>query len=135
MIRSIFVKGLEAITFECVLAAQKAGVTEEIFRSLQNTLRFDNARQLADYVMQRVALHGRRRAVEMRESATTLAEIGVGNDLATATARLQEAIGNLDLKQHFDDVVPQNATEIAKMVLAVTQDRSSPEASDTDPQV
>ena len=65
----------------------------------------------------------------------TLAEIGVGNDLATATARLQEAIGNLDLKQHFDDVVPQNATEIAKMVLAVTQDRSRPEASDTDPQV
>ena len=36
MVRSIMVKGLEALTAECSLAAAAAGVSEEVFPSLKS---------------------------------------------------------------------------------------------------
>ena len=36
MIRSVMIKGIEALTAECFLAAQRAGITDEVAASLKN---------------------------------------------------------------------------------------------------
>ena len=72
MIRSVMIKGIEALTAECFLAAQRAGIAEEVAASLHNnypTLDWD---KVIDYNLERMASHGIRRAEEMEQVAATL---------------------------------------------------------------
>ncbi|WP_369061783.1 DUF1932 domain-containing protein [Caulobacter sp. 73W] len=97
MIRSIMIKGIEALTAECVLSAYAAGVEDEVFASLDGSFPGFDWRKRADYNLDRMIVHGRRRAAEMRESAKTAAGLGLGGETATATAGWQQRIGDLEL--------------------------------------
>jgi len=72
MIRSVMIKGLEALTVECFLAAARAGVLEEVTASMKNNYPTLDWAKIAEYNLERMASHGERRAAEMEESATTL---------------------------------------------------------------
>jgi hypothetical protein len=48
-------------------------------------------KELPDYLISRVAEHGRRRAGEMREVARTLGDAGFGPTMASAIAASQDA--------------------------------------------
>jgi len=90
MCRSIMIKGLEALTTECMLSARHYGVEDEVLRSLADTLPHDDWPGLARYVMSRALLHGRRRAEEMREVARTVEQAGVEPLLSEAIAERQD---------------------------------------------
>jgi len=90
MCRSIMVKGLEALTLECMLTARAYGVEADVLRSLSDTLPHADWSQLARYLISRSLLHGKRRAEEMREVARTVSEIGVEPLLAAPTAERQD---------------------------------------------
>src|SRR5262249_33565338 len=77
MIRSVMIKGMEALTLECFLAADRAGVLEEVTVSLKNNFPTLDWTKIADYNLERMASHGERRAAEMEESAATLRELGL----------------------------------------------------------
>ena len=77
MIRSVMVKGIEALTAEMMLAAQAAGVTDEVLASLDASERAKPWAERADYNIERMTTHGLRRAAEMEESAKTLRSLGV----------------------------------------------------------
>lgn len=95
MCRSIMIKGIEALTVECVLAARRFGAENEVLASLERTFPgMGWTGELPDYLVSRVAEHGRRRAAEMREVARTIEEVGVDPMMATATAQRQEALVN-----------------------------------------
>jgi len=100
MIRSLFVKGLEAITVQALLAAREAGCFDRIYASLSTSFAALGWPAFAEYQLERVATHGVRRAAEMRESARTMEELGFagGNELASAIASVQDEIGRLGLK-------------------------------------
>jgi 3-hydroxyisobutyrate dehydrogenase len=76
MCRSIMIKGLEALTLECVLASSRYGVLDDVLGSLGDTYPGVDWSQKARYLMSRALVHGRRRAEEMREVAKTVAEAG-----------------------------------------------------------
>lgn len=42
-----------------------------------------------------MTVHGRRRAAEMREAASMVAELGLPNDMAASTALWQQRLGDL----------------------------------------
>jgi 3-hydroxyisobutyrate dehydrogenase-like beta-hydroxyacid dehydrogenase len=91
MCRSILIKGLEALTVECLLAARAFGAEDHVLASLDRTYpHMGWAENLPDYLVSRVAEHGRRRAAEMREVAATLRGIGLEPLMAAATAQRQE---------------------------------------------
>jgi 3-hydroxyisobutyrate dehydrogenase-like beta-hydroxyacid dehydrogenase len=93
MCRSIVIKGLEAITTECVLAARQLGAEEQVFASLNQTFpHMGWTGGLPDYLVSRVAEHGRRRAAEMREVARTLEDIGMRPTMALAIAAKQDEL-------------------------------------------
>lgn len=97
MLRSVMVKGLEALTAECVLAARKAGVEGKVLASLQKSDPGLDWTGRSAYNLERMAAHGIRRAAEMREVAKTLRELGLPDRMAAATALWQEQIGALRL--------------------------------------
>ncbi|MBV0911999.1 NAD(P)-dependent oxidoreductase [Anianabacter salinae] len=93
MIRSNFVKGLEAITVETLLAAEAAGVLDTILASLSKSYPGLGWPDHAAYQFERTLVHGARRAAEMEESAATLDALGLTGALGRATAEVQRAMG------------------------------------------
>jgi 3-hydroxyisobutyrate dehydrogenase-like beta-hydroxyacid dehydrogenase len=92
MLRSVIVKGIEALTAECFLAAREAGVEAEVAASLDAGWPGTDWRQLADYNLGRMRAHGTRRAAEMEEVAATLDSLGGGSEMARATALVQRRL-------------------------------------------
>jgi 3-hydroxyisobutyrate dehydrogenase-like beta-hydroxyacid dehydrogenase len=89
MIRSVMVKGIEALTVEMMLAAEAAGVADEVLASLDASEKPRPWAQRAAYNLERMATHGHRRAAEMEESVRTLAALGVEPIMTAGTVRRQ----------------------------------------------
>jgi 3-hydroxyisobutyrate dehydrogenase-like beta-hydroxyacid dehydrogenase len=98
MIRSVIVKGIEALTAEAMLAADAAGVAGEVLDSLDGSDRRSSWADRADYNLERMMTHGLRRAAEMDEVVATLEKLNVEPLLTRATAQRQRDIGSLGLK-------------------------------------
>ena len=90
MCRSVMIKGLEALTTECLLAARHYGVEADVLRTLGDTLPHPDWPGLARYVISRALIHGKRRAEEMREVARTVDDAGVEPLLSRAIAERQD---------------------------------------------
>lgn len=90
MVRSVMVKGIEALTAEMVLAASRAGVVEEVLSSLGAEWE-----GRADYNLDRMLVHGLRRASEMEEVAKTLQSLGVEPAMTQGTIARQRRLGAL----------------------------------------
>lgn len=97
MIRSVMVKGMEALTAECVLAAQAADVLDEVIASLDTSEKPRPWRERADYNLDRMMVHGLRRAAEMEEVVATLDDLGTGAAMTRGTVTRQRAIGALEI--------------------------------------
>ncbi|AXF26041.1 6-phosphogluconate dehydrogenase [Burkholderia pyrrocinia] len=91
MCRSVMIKGIEALTVECLGAARAYGADALVLASLRQTFDpFATSPDLPGYLISRVAEHGRRRAAEMREVSETLREGGIAPDMSDACARVQD---------------------------------------------
>jgi 3-hydroxyisobutyrate dehydrogenase-like beta-hydroxyacid dehydrogenase len=91
MCRSVIIKGLEALAVESMFAARRYGAEEAVLASLAATfpnMGWDGS--LPDYLIGRVAEHGRRRAAEMREAAQAVSDVGLNPHMASATAERQD---------------------------------------------
>jgi 3-hydroxyisobutyrate dehydrogenase-like beta-hydroxyacid dehydrogenase len=97
MIRSVMVKGIEALSAECILAADRAGVTDAVIASLDASSPGADWRGRFDYNLDRILIHGLRRAAEMEESARTLEGFGVEPRMTRGTIAIQREIGVRDL--------------------------------------
>ena len=95
MIRSVMIKGIEALSLECFLAASRAGVLEQVADSLKNNYPGLDWRKVAAYNIERMASHGERRAAEMEESALTLKELGLDPLMVEATVVRHREMGAL----------------------------------------
>jgi 3-hydroxyisobutyrate dehydrogenase-like beta-hydroxyacid dehydrogenase len=97
MIRSVMVKGIEALTAECVLAAAQADVLDEVLVSLDAGSKDEGWAARADYNLERMLRHGLRRAAEMEEVVKTLDAFSTGSAMTRGTVERQRAIGVLGL--------------------------------------
>jgi 3-hydroxyisobutyrate dehydrogenase-like beta-hydroxyacid dehydrogenase len=89
MIRSVMVKGVEALTAEMMLAADAAGVADEVLASLDASEKAMPWTDRAAYNLERMSTHGLRRAAEMEEAARTLVALGVEPVMTAGTVRRQ----------------------------------------------
>lgn len=116
MIRSIMMKGMEALFLECVLAGRKAGVDDVVLSSLDVTYPGFDFKAKAAYMQERVMTHGIRRAAEMREVARTVDDLGLGGTMARAAVEWQQRVG--DLKLNAAAIGPDNYGALADAILA-----------------
>ncbi len=96
MVRSIMMKGLEALVAECVLAGRRAGVDHRVLDSLEKTYPGFGWTDKAAYMLERMMVHGVRRAEEMQEAALMVGQLGLDGAMARATVAWQEKIGAQD---------------------------------------
>ena len=96
MIRSVMVKGLEALSWECAAAARAAGVFDEVMASLDASEKAIGWAERVAYNRERMETHGLRRAAEMEESAKTLQGLGVEPVMTRGTVELQRNAAKKD---------------------------------------
>jgi len=123
MVRSVMIKGIEALTFECFLAAARAGVVEEVAASLKNNFPGLDWKKLIPYNLERMARHGERRAAEMEEVVATLPELGVEPLMAAATVKRQREMGRIGTQASVRDVLEKDGATILNAVSAAARDR------------
>ena len=104
MLRSVMIKGLEALTAECFLAARKAGVGKAVIASLQASDPDIDWMKRGAYNLERMMVHGTRRAAEMAEVVATFEALGLPARMAHATENWQAAIGAMGLERGEDDL-------------------------------
>jgi 3-hydroxyisobutyrate dehydrogenase-like beta-hydroxyacid dehydrogenase len=97
MCRSVVIKGMESIFVESLMTARHYGVEAPVLASLQETFPTIDWEEQASYFFSRVAMHGKRRAEEMREAAATVKEGGLIPHMASGIAERQQWMA--DLKQ------------------------------------
>ena len=116
MIRSVMIKGLEALACECALAGRAAGVDAVVLASLDESFPgFDWKTRIA-YMMERVMTHGVRRAAEMREVALTVDEFGLDGAMSRGAVAWQQRIGELGLRAAEGD--PSDYRDLADRILS-----------------
>tara|TARA_R100000005_G_scaffold93403_1_gene68810 strand:- start:5208 stop:6116 length:909 start_codon:yes stop_codon:yes gene_type:complete len=115
MIRSIMMKGMEALFAECVLAGRRAGVDETVLASLDVTYPGFDFPFRAAYNFERMMRHGRRRAEEMKEVALTVEELGLPNGMSEATIKWQQLIGDLHVQAGDDNYQSRADALLARM--------------------
>jgi 3-hydroxyisobutyrate dehydrogenase-like beta-hydroxyacid dehydrogenase len=119
MCRSIVVKGLEALLFECVLAAVPYDADERVFATLEETMPGMNWKRMASSMVGRVIEPGERRARELEEVAATLRAIGVEPVMTDAIVKRQDWGAALDLLSRFGGQPPDDYRAVVNAIRAV----------------
>ncbi|MEZ5752488.1 MAG: DUF1932 domain-containing protein [Paracoccaceae bacterium] len=104
MLRSVMIKGIEALTAECLLAARRprSRSCARIFAGQRSGLRL-----WAHEALTTLKDGGsRRRAAEMEEVGRTLRELGLPDRMATATAQWQAEVASLRVSMQGDPELP-----------------------------
>ena len=104
MVRSIMVKGLEALTAECTLAAVEADVLDEVFSSLSDGHPHFDILTHSMYNFERSLSHGKRRAEELGEVSKMLDDLKLSNRMSKASAIWQNKLGSLEKPSSISDI-------------------------------
>ena len=123
MVRSVMIKGIEALTLECFLAAARAGIVDEVATSMKNNYPGLDWAKIVPYNLERMANHGERRAAEMEESAETLRELGVEPLMTSATVKQQREMGQIGTQQSVRIVLDKDRAAMLNAISAAARDR------------
>jgi 3-hydroxyisobutyrate dehydrogenase-like beta-hydroxyacid dehydrogenase len=123
MVRSVMIKGIEALTLECFLAASRAGVVDEVAASMKNNYPGLDWAKIVPYNLERMANHGQRRAAEMEEVADTLRELGVEPLMTQATVKRQREMGQIGAQQTVRGVLDKDRAAMLGAIGAAARDR------------
>lgn len=85
--RSIFIKGIEALTLEMLLTARRLGIEDEIMEGLEDSFRRQGFTKLVSQLVTSDVLHAGRRALEAQECMELEEEIGMNSIMMEAAKR------------------------------------------------
>lgn len=108
MCRSVFMKGIECLLLETLIAAGEFKVTEPVLRSIEQTFNSYGLRQMVRMLVTTHAAHCGRRADEMRSAAKMLDAIGLPGHMTKAARDFLAASHRVGLTDHFKGLVPDN---------------------------
>ena len=125
MIRSVMIKGMEALTLECYLAASRAGLLDDVLVSMRNNYPALDFERMGDYNIERMASHGERRAAEMEELAATLRELGLDPLMVEATVKRQREMGAIGKDESVQATLEKGRAAMLTAISAVKPPRQS----------
>jgi 3-hydroxyisobutyrate dehydrogenase-like beta-hydroxyacid dehydrogenase len=123
MIRSVMIKGIEALTLECFLAAKRYGIVDEVAASLKNNYPTLDWNKVIEYNIERMASHGVRRADEMDQVAATLRELGIDPLMATATSTRQREMGQIGKEPAVRKTLKEGRAAMLDAISAAAKNR------------
>jgi 3-hydroxyisobutyrate dehydrogenase-like beta-hydroxyacid dehydrogenase len=120
ILRSVLIKGIEALIDETLLAARSYGLDETVLASASKTL----TRPFMDTVESQTpsgVIHAKRRTEEVEMAAEAVEDAGIEPLMARATVARLRWKDSLGLKEHFKGVVPENYKIAIDAIVAKTQ--------------
>lgn len=124
MIRSVFMKGFPQVMLECLLAAERYGVTEKMFDSLEETIGKKTVRQMADQVFTPTVVHAARRASEMKEVIQMLNSIGMEAQMSEAAYQRLNNLAALHIVDEIGSDVKLGYEQILTKILEYQNQRA-----------
>lgn len=124
MIRSVFMKGFPQVLLECLLAAERYGVTEKMLDSLEETIGKKTVRQMADQVLTPTVVHAQRRASEMKEVIQMLDTIDIGAQMSEAAYQRLNSLAALHIVDEIGSDVKLGYGEILTKILDYQRKRT-----------
>jgi len=118
MVRSIMMKGMEALYLECMQAASHFGIEQQVLDSVDESIAGRTWTQNCNRVMPRTVIHAKRRADEMAQVAETLREIDINPLMAEATERSLRWCSTLGLKEVYADGPAKEYREVLDRINA-----------------
>jgi len=112
MLRSIFMKGIESLLLETMIASDRYGALNFVLDSITKAIDEKPFRELINVLITTDAIHARRRASEMAEVVATLGELEVQPIMAEATKAKLEWAAGLGLAEHFNFQIPRSYTDV-----------------------
>lgn len=117
IMRSVLIKGIEGLLYEMILGCRHYGIEEAVVSSAVANLAipFDVT---IDRMLSGGVIHAARRAEEMRMAAEALSDAGVDPVMTRSTAERLQWVADMDLKRHFNGVVPAGYREAVEAIEA-----------------
>jgi 3-hydroxyisobutyrate dehydrogenase-like beta-hydroxyacid dehydrogenase len=112
MVRSVMMKGIEALYLECMQAARHFDIEDEVLDSVVESMKGRDWREKCDFNMPRTVIHAARRSDEMYNVAETLREIGHEPRMSTACAETLRWCASLGLKEKYKDGPADSYSEV-----------------------
>lgn len=112
MIRSTFMKGLEALLVETLLAAKAYNVEKPVLESISESIDKKPFKELLNILVISNSIHAHRKAGEMEFVLETLKSQNTISIMSSATKSLLEWSANLKLDDHFRSEPAQDYHEV-----------------------
>lgn len=124
MCRSIFMKGIECLLVETLLAAGQYGVAESVLDSIEGTFDAYGVRPMVKMLVTTHAAHCCRRSDEMRLVVNMLKELGLPSGMSEAGHLLLRNSSDLGLTAHFSSKVPERPEDVIQFLMRSYQEKN-----------
>lgn len=108
LLRSVYMKGRDALVVETLLAARRHGVERELLPTIAGPGEDLPFPALAERVLCALAVHAERRADELAGSADLLSDVGVDPLVTSAAAARLQWVADLGLRELFGGERPHD---------------------------
>ncbi len=109
LLRSVFLKGRDALILEMMLAARRHGLEDTVLQSIDTPAEQVSFSDLVERVLCSLAVHAGRRADELAQASRVLAEAGIDPALSQAGARALRELAALELPELYGHGRPSDA--------------------------
>jgi 3-hydroxyisobutyrate dehydrogenase-like beta-hydroxyacid dehydrogenase len=120
LLRSVYMKGRDALILEMMLAARRYGLEDRVAESIKGPGEMVPFAALAERVLCALAVHAERRADELFASSEVVRAAGVDPVITRAGSEVLRRLAGLELRDTFDRERPADAAQ----VLAAIDERS-----------
>lgn len=113
MLRSVFSKGLEALLIEFLVAGERAGIRDDLWREVTELMaNHPFERTAGNWVRSHATAHARRYH-EMKQVANVLRQLGLEPTITAATEAFFRRSGSLGLQERFS-TTPATVDEVVR---------------------
>jgi len=116
LLRSVYMKGRDALIVEMMLAAAHYGLEERVAESIQGPGETVPFAALAERVLCALAVHAERRADELLASSEAVRAAGIDPVISRAGSEVLRSLARLELREAFDRERPSNGKEVLAMI-------------------
>lgn len=112
LVRSVFMKGLEALIVETLLFARKCGIEERILDSVAGSMDKDPFKKLAARMAAADTIHAERRSFEVGESIELMKALGVEPLIALGAKERLARSASFGFSKDLQGVTPKGLDEV-----------------------
>ena len=124
LIRSIFMKGLGALMMETTQAAMRCDLEEQVVASIGKTIDGIPFEETLSRMAVGIAVHGKRRADEVRGSVEMCEELGIPSDMSKSAILWHERMAAYNLGPKYSANRPKSWREVVADIISLEEGKA-----------